>query len=151
MEDEPNSLDKYQWVFPREVGLLVDLREKIQQVMEDLPMDDKQKLRMVMCVDEAAANIVEHTVPKEDDENFVYIVTAEVLDGYFKVIFSDKGMPYDPTQAPLVDIKAHVKSGKKDGLGVHIMRLSLDILEYEYDESGENIFTLGMKIAQKDT
>lgn len=99
---------------------------------------------MTLCADEAAANIIEHSssaagMPIE------FKAIAKVEQGFIKVIFSDNGIPFDPTKAPLVDIQKHIRSGKKGGLGVHIMRLNLDILEYE--RSGDfNLFTLGMKL-----
>lgn len=101
-------------------------------------------MRMVLCVDEAAANIVEHSKPK-DGEPMVFKVHASCSGGCLKVIFTDEGLPFDPTKAPVVDMKTHIRSGSKGGLGVHIMRLNLDIFEYER-EGEQNTFTLGMNI-----
>jgi anti-sigma regulatory factor (Ser/Thr protein kinase) len=105
-------------------------------------MDEKKKMRMTLCVDEAAANIIEHSEPNGDSKPYFKMI-AQWKDDFLKVTFSDKGKPFDPTKAPVVDIKKHVRSGNRGGLGVHIMRNSLDLFEYERLE-GQNVFTLGM-------
>ena len=102
-------------------------------------------MRMTLCADEAAANIIEHSKSPEAMP-IEFKATAKLESGFIKIIFSDNGIPFNPTKAPLVDIKNHIRSGKKGGLGVHIMRLNLDILEYK--RAGDcNLFTLGMKLA----
>lgn len=133
------------WYFPQDATILRELRERIESFMQDIPLDEKKKMRMTLCVDEAAANIIEHCIPTEGDDDFQFKMTVACDAGFFKVVFSDKGLPFDPTKAPLVDIKTHVRSGKKGGLGVHIMRLNLDIFEYQRVED-HNIFTLGMSL-----
>jgi serine/threonine-protein kinase RsbW len=118
--------------------------------MTDLPLDEKRKMRMVLCVDEAAANIIEHCQPKDNDENFQFKMSASLSEGFFKVVFSDEGLPFDPTKAPLVDIKTHIRSGNKGGLGVHIMRLNLDIFDYQR-VNDKNVFTLGIAIGNSQS
>ena len=132
--------------FRRDVTVLHELRALVEQFMLDLPLDAKRKMRMTLCVDEAAANIIEHCKESENSDHgisFQMRMTCE--GGAFKVIFEDDGLPFDPTKAPLVDIKAHIRSGNKGGLGVHIMRLNLDIFEYERKDN-LNQFTLGMNL-----
>lgn len=143
MSVEPNA--SQEWCFPQDAVHLKEIRDNICLFMESLPLDEKKKMRMTLCVDEAAANIIEHCQPLEGDPDFKFKITAKIEEGFFKVIFSDHGSPFDPTKAPLVDIKTHIRSGSKGGLGVHIMRLNLDIFDYQR-ESEENIFTLGMAL-----
>lgn len=132
--------------FQRDCSQLRVLREKVEVYLEKLSMDAKRKMRMVLCVDEAAANIMEHGEPASVSEELTFWVTLCVEEGFIKVIFKDNGKPFDPTQAPLVDLKAHIRSGNKGGLGVHIMRVSMDI--FEYDRLGDhNVFTLGMNLS----
>ena len=132
--------------FRRDVTVLRVLREHVEQFMLDLPLDAKRKMRMTLCVDEAAANIIEHCKESENSPNGIsFKMRMSCEGGAFKVIFEDDGLPFDPTKAPLVDIKSHIRSGNKGGLGVHIMRLNLDIFEYVRREN-LNQFTLGMNL-----
>ena len=143
MTQEPNQ--KKCWFFPKDASYLKDIRANVESFMAELPLDEKRKMRMVLCVDEAAANIIEHCQPQEGDEDFQFKMATSISGGFLKVIFSDKGKPFDPTKAPLVDIKTHIRSGNKGGLGVHIMRLNLDIFDYQR-VNDKNVFTLGIAI-----
>ena len=132
--------------FRRDVTVLHELRDHVEEFMKGLPLEAKRKMRMTLCVDEAAANIIEHCVEDEhSDHGITFQMRMTCEGGAFKVIFMDDGRPFDPTKAPLVDIKTHIRSGNKGGLGVHIMRLNLDMFEYER-KNNWNEFTLGMNI-----
>lgn len=150
MDSSSNNVKSDLWSFERDVALLKVLREKVEDFIRNISLSDKKKLRLVLCVDEAAANIVEHSCENITiDGPFIFKVEARQEVDCVKFIFRDNGVPYDPTKAPLVDIKTHIRSGKKDGLGVHIMRSNLDIFEYEYKDN-MNVFSLGM-LLKKET
>ena len=130
------------WEYPLDTHILEGLRARLEDFISPLPMDEKKKMRMTLCVDEAAANIIEHSEPNgESKPSFKMVALWE--NNLLKVTFSDKGMPFDPTKSPVVDMKKHIRSGHRGGLGVHIMRNTLDVFEYQRLE-GQNIFTLGM-------
>ncbi len=101
--------------------------------------------KMVLCMDEAAANIVEHARGPSANDPSLFKVKVAVQGSMLKVTLCDGGYPYDPTRRPDVDVRKHVKSGKKDGLGVYILRRLLDIFEYNY-VAGENVCTLGIRV-----
>jgi anti-sigma regulatory factor (Ser/Thr protein kinase) len=145
MENLPSSEEL---AFAKDCSQLHILREKVEAFMQKLPMDEKRKMRMILCVDEAAANIMEHGEPAQEGAPLSFWVQLCCEEGFFKVIFKDNGKPFDPTQAPLVDLKKHIRSGKKGGLGVHIMRVNLDIFDYDREDD-KNHFILGMSLLEK--
>jgi len=136
--------------FDKDSTQLHILRDKVEAYLNKVPLDDKRKMRMILCVDEAAANIMEHGEPAQAGQSLSFWVTLCCEDGYIKVIFKDNGKPFDPTLAPLVDLKSHIRSGKRGGLGVHIMRVNLDIFDYDR-ENDKNHFILGMAIHHSST
>lgn len=142
MENLPSSEEM---TFKRDCSQLHILREQVEVYLQKLPMDNKRRMRIVLCVDEAAANIMEHGEAAEGEGELTFWVTLCCQDGFMKVIFIDNGKPFDPTQAPLVDIKTHIRSGNKGGLGVHIMRTNMDIFEYDRKDN-KNYFTLGSNL-----
>ena len=138
---------KRSWVFSRDVTLLRQFRTGVNDFLGQFDMDVTRRSRMILCVDEAAANIIEHSCPKANLKSAPdFQVEASYNGQQILVVFRDNGIPFNPTKAPLIDIKNHVRSGQRGGLGVHIMRSFLDVFTYEYD-SGKNIFTLGMNAA----
>ena len=144
MENFPSSEEL---AFAKDCSQLHVLREKVEAYLEKLPLDSKRKMRMVLCVDEAAANIMEHGEAIKEDEVLSFWVTICCENGFVKVVFKDNGKPFDPTQAPLVNLKKHLLSGKEGGLGIYIMRVNLDIFDYERTDDHHNLFTLGMSLA----
>jgi len=136
--------DEQIWTYKADSSILGDLRDRIADYLRTTPLDEKKAMRMTLCADEAAANIIEHSV-SPSGEPLDFKITAKVEEGFIKIIISDNGIPFNPTKAPLVDIHQHIRSGKKGGLGIHLMRLTLDILEYAR-EGDCNHFTLGMRL-----
>lgn len=144
MLDLSYSPSKRSWTFNRDSSLLCQFRQSIHDFLSEFNIDQKKKMRMILCVDEAAANIVKHSSAKSENYGSIsYKVDAQYDGKQIIVTFIDNGIPFNPTAAPLVDIRNHVKTGQRGGLGVHIMRTVLDVFHYEYIE-GKNVFTLGM-------
>lgn len=138
------SADMVRWNYPLDAAILRDLREELTHYLEGSPLDEKRQKRMVLCADEAAANIIEHSQVPEGVRP-IFEIEACLDDGFLKLTFSDNGQPFDSTKSPLVDLEAHIRSGKKGGLGVQIMRMNLDIFKYSREEE-HNVFTLGMRL-----
>jgi anti-sigma regulatory factor (Ser/Thr protein kinase) len=137
---------KRSWNIPKDTAQLSELREAIKDFMKDITLEDTRKARMVLCVDEAAANIMEHvTVSSAEVEIKEFDVEVNIDETHIKVTFIHKGKRYDPTQSEKVNLKEHIKAGNKGGLGIFIMKSHLDIFEYNYSDP-ENFLTLGMKL-----
>ena len=59
--------------------------------------------------------------------------------------FADNGLPYDPTQKPDPDISLLAEERDIGGLGIFMVKKSIDTVNYEYHD-GLNILTLTKKI-----
>jgi anti-sigma regulatory factor (Ser/Thr protein kinase) len=137
---------KRSWTINKDSSQLAILRDHLQTFFDKTEIDDTKKTRMVLCVDEAAANIIEHvTVTSKNEEVKDFLVEIELSGSYLKVFITDEGKPYDPTNNKDVDLKEHIGSGNRNGLGVFIMRSHLDLFEYKY-ENYLNVLTLGMQL-----
>lgn len=146
MQDSSQPYFKESWKISRDTAKLADLREKMEGFMKQVKIDDLKKSRMILCADEAAANIVEHMATSHEGKDLMdFEVEANLDSGMLMVIIRDEGQKYDPTQQKDVNLAEHIRSGKKGGLGVHIMRTQLDVFRYEYVDS-QNVLYLGMKI-----
>ena len=120
---------------------LVDARGSVQEFIKESDFPDSDAGKIVLAIDEALANIVEHA---ESEDGSVVDVNIEIVanDHEFQVVIKDRARPYDPTKAEAVDLKTHLLSGKKDGLGLHIMRKVMDEIDYRYTEKRENCLTM---------
>jgi anti-sigma regulatory factor (Ser/Thr protein kinase) len=48
-----------------------------------------------------------------------------------EVEFADRGRPFDPTSAPLVDVSATLEERHSGGLGIHLVREIMRDLQYQ--------------------
>mgnify|MGYP006446841343 CR=1 FL=1 len=149
MTDDNKIILNKSWKMIRKSSELVNLRNFLEEILNDINIDEKRKARMILCTDEAAANIIEHSnvdLNNEDLHEFEIEVFAN--ENQLTVTIYDNGKPFDPTQTEDVDLSEHILSGKKGGLGVYIMKTQLDVFEYKY-ENDNNILKLGMNLGDK--
>ena len=68
-------------------------------------------------------------------------------DGAVQVIFSDRGAPFDLTQAPEADIHAPLSERQGGGMGIHLVRQIMR--DVSYSREGEwNVLTMRHLIEQ---
>ncbi len=136
------------WRFQRNLVVLKRVRQEVASFLSGVRFPQKRMNRFILCVDEAASNIVKYSsLRPPPSPPLTFKVEARCNDEVVKVIFKDNGIPWDPTRGPDIDLRQHVMEGNKGGFGLFILRASLDVLEYRYAR-GFNCFTLGMNLAR---
>ncbi len=107
-----------------------------------LPTTDVNKV--VLAVDEAVANIIQHGYAGRDDGKIEVQIEAD--DKRFTIRVIDSGISYDTARGADankdLDMKAHVNAGSKRGLGLFIMRKVMDEVRYDSREGQQNVLTL---------
>ena len=70
-------------------------------------------------------------------------IRVEILEDPISVVISfiDNGKPYDPLAKPDPDLKIPVRNRKKGGLGIFMVKKTMDDVSYEYKD-GQNILTI---------
>ena len=125
---------------PPDTSELSELRASVYQFCEDHDISAQTTSRMVLAIDEALANVIEHgSIPRECP-----IAIAMETDGAcITTQLRDRGVPFDPT--PVVDTPNNQRFPRR-GFGLYLMHLIVDSMEYTRTEDGENILTLTKKI-----
>lgn len=59
----------------------------------------------------------------------------------WKTVFIDEGIEYNPLKKPDPDISLSVEERAVGGLGIYMVKKSMDSMEYEYTD-GKNILTI---------
>ena len=62
-----------------------------------------------------------------------------------EIVFSDSGIPFDPTSRPAPDITLRPGQRQIGGLGIHLVRELMDEVIYEY-QGGKNRLTVRKRI-----
>ena len=104
-----------------------DVREMVQEILLCTVFSLQEGNKIILAVDEAMANIMEHAV----DNNIVSDIQIEVMvradDQKCEIVIRDSGMAFDPTGVNAdIDIDDHVNQGKKHGLGIFLIRQIMD-------------------------
>ena len=116
------------------------VRDFLFNVMEraKLPMGDRNKV--ILAVDEAVSNIIHHGYTKNDGE---IIIEVEADIKKFSIIITDNGRFFDPTVSSHdIDLKTHIRSGKKRGLGLFLVQKIMDEVHYSFKDGQKNVLTL---------
>ena len=68
---------------------------------------------------------------------------------FAEIIFTDSGMPYDPLAKPDPDITLPAEERDVGGLGIYMVKKSMDEVSYEYKD-GCNVFTMRKLIGGRE-
>ena len=66
-------------------------------------------------------------------------VDCVIEDGCVILSFTDNGIPYDPTKIPDPDVSLSAEDRELGGLGIYIVKKSMDIVKYEYKDERNNL------------
>jgi anti-sigma regulatory factor (Ser/Thr protein kinase) len=104
-------------------------------------------LRLV--IEEIGTNIVKYGYPQ--DAPGVIQLQCAYDKGLLQVIIRDQGNPFDPRECPDPDMSADIASRPVGGLGLFLVRASVDDLEYHHDPaSGWNELVASKREATAD-
>ncbi|OPZ75359.1 MAG: Phosphoserine phosphatase RsbU [Firmicutes bacterium ADurb.Bin456] len=107
----------------------------VEQELEAAGVSMKVIVQMNVAVDEIISNIARYS-----GATYATVGVA-VENGLVTLRFADNGRPYDPTGRPDPDTTLPLEEREIGGLGIFIVKKSMDTVEYEYHH-GLNILTL---------
>lgn len=119
----------------------------VDEQLEALDCPMKAKLQIDIAIDEIFSNIAQYAYHPAVGEA---IVRVEVSEDPVSVIitFIDSGVPYDPLAFAEPDISFSAEERSIGGLGIFIVRKSMDDVTYRY-EDGKNILSIRKRIGNQ--
>jgi len=96
--------------------------------------------RILIAVDEAVTNIIEHGYDGCDKGQIDII--CEVEPDTFTISIIDQGEAFDPRTMTDIDIQRHVAQGKAGGLGIFLIRKIMDVVDYHHETGRHNRLTM---------
>lgn len=111
---------------------LSKVREAVQQVLEVTTFTRDMRNKIIVAVDEALANVVEHAY---GEASGMVDIDFELTSEYLRVQIRDKGMRFNPGDrlTSTIDIHDHIRKGLKGGLGLFLMRRIMDEVHFNHD------------------
>ena len=114
------------------------ITEQLEAV--DCPM--KIQIQLEVAVEELFVNIAHYAyAPETGNATICTEITADKAE----ISFIDSGIPYDPIAKPDPDVTLSAEKRKIGGLGIYMVKKSMDDVRYEYS-NGKNILTIVKKL-----
>ena len=119
---------------------LKQIRAMMTKMSSAAGLSEKDAGLVVLAVDEACSNIIKHCC--KDDPTRSIDVTVTLDRDCICLTLVDNGKPFDIDSIKSRDIR-EIKPG---GLGVHIIRQVMDVVEYSHTPEGLNQVKLVKKL-----
>ena len=108
--------------------------------LEGMDCPIKIQFQIDVAVEEIFINIASYAY--EDKTGFAKIeVIATDNPAAVSIRFTDSGVPYDPLKKPDPDVSLSAEERRIGGLGIYMVKKSMDAMEYEYLD-GKNILVI---------
>jgi serine/threonine-protein kinase RsbW len=112
-----------------DTGRLVELRDFLQGVLSGTTMSDVEQHQVILAVEEVAANLIIHSHdcnPKEFIE-----INVNRNKKLLKIEIIDSGETFNILEYQEPDITEVIKSKRKGGLGIILVKRIMDKIEFE--------------------
>ncbi len=119
----------------------------VESVLASRELNQKFIARISIVIDELFANVAYYAYPKGKEKDVT--VTVDTRDDLLKIRLIDSGIPFDPTAKENPDVTATIDERKRGGLGIFIVKNTMDEVRYEY-KNFQNILYLNKKINPED-
>ena len=115
----------------------------VDQRLEELDCSMKVQMQIDLAIEEVYVNVAQyayqHLPPEERRKGMVSICVEDLDDPKrVEVTFADEGIPFDPLAKEDPDVTLNADSRPIGGLGIFMVKKSMDSVEYEY-KYGKNI------------
>lgn len=130
--------------FPAEDGALNDVLSFAEEELDRFGCPPKTVMQLCIALEEIFVNIAHYAYPGGKGTALLGIDFDEA-DRIVTFRMSDCGIPFDPLEKPDPDITLSAEERQIGGLGIFMMKVTMDEAEYAY-ENGRNILTMKKKI-----
>lgn len=125
---------------PAHVESLAAIRAFVEEACRRAGAGASACFDLKLAVDEACTNIIEHGYAGRTDGSIA--LECEADGQSVRVAIVDRGRPFDPEQLPAPDLTAGWRERAVGGLGWHLIRSSVDEIDYGPNPGGGNRLTL---------
>ena len=129
-----------------DISEVPQLNDFIEAVAERLGIEPSTALQLQLAVEEAVVNVMDYAYPP-DSVGEVSVATTS--DGQcLKIVITDSGIPFDPTEQEKADISLSAEERQIGGLGILLVNEIMDAVSYERKD-GKNVLTLTKQLNDK--
>ena len=130
--------------FPATTDALADVLTFVEEQLESYECSMKNTTAICVAIEEVFVNVA-HYAYADGNGTAVLDVGFDKDTRDVTFVLSDSGKPFDPLKKPDPDITLSVEERQIGGLGIFIVKKTMDSVTYSY-ENGKNILTMIKKI-----
>lgn len=125
---------------PAKIENIEAVTEFVNEELKRLDCSDDVLYKVDIAIDELFGNIARYAYQPDEGPATVKV---DVLPEPLSVIltFIDNGLPFNPLERPDPDVTLSVFERTPGGLGIYMVRNSMDEVTYEYKD-GKNVLTI---------
>lgn len=115
--------------------------------LESAGCPPKTMIQIDVAIDELFGNIAHYAYGKDTGDTTVRVEVTE--EPAVIITFIDNGIPYNPLKKPDPDVTKDLEEREIGGLGIFMVKKSMDDITYEYKE-GQNILRIKKNMERKN-
>ena len=112
----------------------------VDERLEALGCPPKTQMQIDVAVEEIFVNIASYAYAPSTGTATIRF-QADPVAGAVEISLIDRGVPYDPLAKPDPDVTLPAEERQIGGLGIYMVRKSMDDVKYEYRE-GQNVLVM---------
>lgn len=129
---------------PSSTENLALIRDFVGNIGRQAGMVETELSMLELAVDEACANVIEHAYGLDKTQEVIMRVTLDV--DCLKIQVIDTGKGFDPAQIEQKDVKKLIAERRSGGLGMRMMKLVMDEVQYQMKPGERNELTMIKKL-----
>lgn len=127
-------------VYPAEIASLVKITNQVLNEAKKAGLSDRAQYDVEVAIDEACANIIEHSYGGEAGGEIECI--CQVLPDGLQIVLHDTGCFFDPNSVPEPDLHSPLEERKEGGLGLFFMRKLMDEVIFDPCQGQGTLLTM---------
>jgi serine/threonine-protein kinase RsbW len=127
-------------VFPGDFCSLKQISSFVAPAVSAAGFDDQTTYAVLLAVDEASSNIIEHAYGAEGRGDIQ--CTVEVSQDALVITLQDWGDPFDPSMVPNPDFSVPLQELEARGAGIVLIQRIMDEVRFESTSDQGNLLTL---------
>ncbi len=108
---------------------LIVVRDFISDAARAYGFPNDEVGKIALAVDEACTNIIKHAYRYAPDQEIN--IEIRTNESSFEVVIKHTGVLFDPKTVKSPDMNDYIVHPRRGGLGMHLMRLLMDKVEYK--------------------
>jgi anti-sigma regulatory factor (Ser/Thr protein kinase) len=128
-----DAMKKKKIEFSSHTGNLMLMRDHVRKFLDSYPLSQKERMLIVLGVDEACTNIIRYAYDLRDDQ--LIVLSMEGLRNCVRMRLRDYGR-----KTPVQEMQGRSHDAiKPGGLGLHLMRDAFDKVDYISKKRGTEL------------